>query len=214
MGGNNWGVCPDGNGKVGCGPQEEFRACSDIAIGTGQFGGEVTTARNPPMTTSGRPWLISTTTRPWWLSTTRKPWWASTTRKPWWASTTRKPWWMSTTRKPWWQSTTRKPWWASTTKAPWWSATSRRPWSASGSSSGSWSWNSWTPGNGRGLVDENKVWLRSSFPGLPGIGPEKSDEVKTYEEVAISWAEHLLRGLVFLFDNYVIQLFSQKRSQS
>jgi hypothetical protein len=33
--GNNWGVCPDGNGAVGCGPQEEFRACSDVAIGKG-----------------------------------------------------------------------------------------------------------------------------------------------------------------------------------
>ncbi|XP_011188170.2 uncharacterized protein LOC105215758 [Zeugodacus cucurbitae] len=30
--GNNWGICSDGNGAVGCGPQEEFRACSDIAI--------------------------------------------------------------------------------------------------------------------------------------------------------------------------------------
>lgn len=30
--GNNWGICPGGNGAVGCGPQEEFRACSDIAI--------------------------------------------------------------------------------------------------------------------------------------------------------------------------------------
>merc|ERR1712098_674476 len=29
---NNWGVCEDGTGKVGCGPQEEFRACSDISI--------------------------------------------------------------------------------------------------------------------------------------------------------------------------------------
>ncbi|KAH8379369.1 hypothetical protein KR009_004444, partial [Drosophila setifemur] len=30
--GNNWGTCSDGNGAVGCGPQEEFRACSDIAM--------------------------------------------------------------------------------------------------------------------------------------------------------------------------------------
>lgn len=30
--GNNWGTCADGTGKVGCGPQEEFRACADIAI--------------------------------------------------------------------------------------------------------------------------------------------------------------------------------------
>ena len=31
--GNNWGTCPDGSGAVGCGAQEEFRACADIAIG-------------------------------------------------------------------------------------------------------------------------------------------------------------------------------------
>ncbi|XP_065561377.1 uncharacterized protein LOC136027884 isoform X2 [Artemia franciscana] len=30
--GNNWGMCPDGTGKVGCGTQEEFRACADITI--------------------------------------------------------------------------------------------------------------------------------------------------------------------------------------
>ncbi|XP_070073557.1 uncharacterized protein [Drosophila takahashii] len=33
--GNNWGMCSDGNGAVGCGPQEEFRSCSDIALTTG-----------------------------------------------------------------------------------------------------------------------------------------------------------------------------------
>lgn len=31
--GNNWGMCEDGTGAVGCGAQEEFRACSDITIG-------------------------------------------------------------------------------------------------------------------------------------------------------------------------------------
>lgn len=31
--GNNWGMCSDGNGAVGCGHQEEFRACADVAIG-------------------------------------------------------------------------------------------------------------------------------------------------------------------------------------
>ncbi|XP_043286017.1 uncharacterized protein [Venturia canescens] len=30
--GNNWGICPDGKGRVGCGPQETFRTCSDIEI--------------------------------------------------------------------------------------------------------------------------------------------------------------------------------------
>ncbi|KAF5281674.1 hypothetical protein FQR65_LT14604 [Abscondita terminalis] len=31
--GNNWGRCPNGTEQVGCGPQEEFRACADITIG-------------------------------------------------------------------------------------------------------------------------------------------------------------------------------------
>lgn len=31
--GNNWGTCENGTGMVGCGPQEEFRACADVAIG-------------------------------------------------------------------------------------------------------------------------------------------------------------------------------------
>ncbi|XP_071515351.1 uncharacterized protein [Panulirus ornatus] len=30
--GNNWGVCEDGTGQLGCGPQEEFRSCADVAI--------------------------------------------------------------------------------------------------------------------------------------------------------------------------------------
>ena len=30
--GNNWGQCGNGSGAVGCGPQEHFRTCSDIAI--------------------------------------------------------------------------------------------------------------------------------------------------------------------------------------
>lgn len=34
--GNNWGICADGNGAVGCGDQEEFRACADIAVGKGE----------------------------------------------------------------------------------------------------------------------------------------------------------------------------------
>jgi hypothetical protein len=34
--GNNWGICADGNGAVGCGDQEEFRACADVAIGKGE----------------------------------------------------------------------------------------------------------------------------------------------------------------------------------
>ncbi|XP_041673790.1 uncharacterized protein LOC108104322 isoform X1 [Drosophila eugracilis] len=30
--GNNWGICSDGNEAIGCGPQEEFRSCSDISL--------------------------------------------------------------------------------------------------------------------------------------------------------------------------------------
>ncbi|XP_014610244.1 PREDICTED: uncharacterized protein LOC106790084 [Polistes canadensis] len=29
---NNWGVCEDGSEKMGCGPQETFKTCSDITI--------------------------------------------------------------------------------------------------------------------------------------------------------------------------------------
>ncbi|KAF5297118.1 hypothetical protein FQA39_LY02698 [Lamprigera yunnana] len=30
--GNSWGICSDGEGAVGCGPQETFRSCADIEI--------------------------------------------------------------------------------------------------------------------------------------------------------------------------------------
>ena len=30
--GNNWGQCPDGTSRVGCGPQETFRGCADMSI--------------------------------------------------------------------------------------------------------------------------------------------------------------------------------------
>lgn len=30
--GNNWGICYDGIGRLGCGPQEQFRNCADIRI--------------------------------------------------------------------------------------------------------------------------------------------------------------------------------------
>lgn len=39
--GNNWGKCDDGTERVGCGPQEQFRACSDVSIGKG--------AASPPL---------------------------------------------------------------------------------------------------------------------------------------------------------------------
>lgn len=30
--GNTWNRCEDGTGRVGCGPQETFRSCADVAI--------------------------------------------------------------------------------------------------------------------------------------------------------------------------------------
>ncbi|CAL1280997.1 unnamed protein product [Larinioides sclopetarius] len=30
--GNHWGICEDGKGRLGCGPQEYFRGCADIRI--------------------------------------------------------------------------------------------------------------------------------------------------------------------------------------
>lgn len=48
--GNNWGACPNGTGAVGCGPQEEFRACADIAIGS-STSTDVETTLPPDVTT-------------------------------------------------------------------------------------------------------------------------------------------------------------------
>ncbi|CAG0907088.1 unnamed protein product [Darwinula stevensoni] len=42
--GNNWGMCRNGTGALGCGPQEEFRACSDVAI---EGEGEITHEDEP-----------------------------------------------------------------------------------------------------------------------------------------------------------------------
>lgn len=30
--GNNWGVCPDGSERVGCGYQEIYRNCADVSV--------------------------------------------------------------------------------------------------------------------------------------------------------------------------------------
>ncbi|KAH6926995.1 hypothetical protein HPB50_024974 [Hyalomma asiaticum] len=38
--GNNWGKCANGSSAVGCGPQETFRGCADIAIEDDVAGGE------------------------------------------------------------------------------------------------------------------------------------------------------------------------------
>ncbi|XP_059486939.1 uncharacterized protein LOC132203292 [Neocloeon triangulifer] len=42
--GNNWGICENGTEAVGCGNQEEFRSCADVAIG-GRLIVSTTTAR-------------------------------------------------------------------------------------------------------------------------------------------------------------------------
>lgn len=34
---NNWGVCADGRGALGCGNQENFLACSDITIKRNEY---------------------------------------------------------------------------------------------------------------------------------------------------------------------------------
>ncbi|KAB0791041.1 hypothetical protein PPYR_02841 [Photinus pyralis] len=52
--GNNWGACPNGTEQVGCGPQEEFRACADITIGKGFV--------EQPETTTIEPEVVVTST--------------------------------------------------------------------------------------------------------------------------------------------------------
>ncbi|XP_008483861.1 uncharacterized protein LOC103520539, partial [Diaphorina citri] len=56
--GNNWGNCPNGTGAVGCGPQEEFRACADIQITDGKGSSDDTpypTAKPTRRPTTSRP---------------------------------------------------------------------------------------------------------------------------------------------------------------
>jgi hypothetical protein len=48
--GNNWGDCGNGTGAVGCGSQEEFRACADVAIGKGLPPTEIITTTEPTTT--------------------------------------------------------------------------------------------------------------------------------------------------------------------
>ena len=54
--GNNWGRCRDGEGRVGCGPQEEFRACADIRISDGT----VNTSNPSPGASGTNSWSSST----------------------------------------------------------------------------------------------------------------------------------------------------------
>ncbi|XP_046418425.1 uncharacterized protein LOC124178807 isoform X1 [Neodiprion fabricii] len=77
--GNNWGKCDNGTEAVGCGPQEEFRACADISIGDNQpplpprpitpktnaTGGTSTTKHAQPSPTE--PSLVSDISGPYWV---------------------------------------------------------------------------------------------------------------------------------------------------
>ncbi|XP_017019684.1 uncharacterized protein [Drosophila kikkawai] len=56
--GNNWGICDDGIGAVGCGPQEEFRSCSDISLSQDL----PVPTKNPLFTTSPKSTKILTST--------------------------------------------------------------------------------------------------------------------------------------------------------
>lgn len=48
--GNNWGVCENGTGAVGCGPQEEFRACADISVSDKDGAVDTSPYPAPPIT--------------------------------------------------------------------------------------------------------------------------------------------------------------------
>lgn len=47
--GNNWGMCANGTGQVGCGPQEEFRACSDVSVQAADGSADGTPFDNEPI---------------------------------------------------------------------------------------------------------------------------------------------------------------------
>ena len=76
--GNNWGTCPDGSGQVGCGPQEEFRACADISIGQGSQAGTNSKPSKPNL--GSWPFIQRPSPRPTSATTTRRPWTATS----WW----------------------------------------------------------------------------------------------------------------------------------
>ncbi|KAF0300828.1 hypothetical protein FJT64_026749 [Amphibalanus amphitrite] len=62
--GNNWGICPDGSSQLGCGPQEEFRGCSDVAVLPRNSDTEFSTVGPATTSTSGRPRVPSDLTGP------------------------------------------------------------------------------------------------------------------------------------------------------
>ncbi|XP_068250185.1 alpha-amylase-like [Palaemon carinicauda] len=81
--GNNWGICPDGSGSLGCGPQEEFRACADVAISAQKSRSWYSTPKPevpPTLSPTIIPPPVSTTkTEPPRRTTTRRP---TTTKRP------------------------------------------------------------------------------------------------------------------------------------
>ncbi|XP_055940448.1 uncharacterized protein LOC129970612 [Argiope bruennichi] len=64
--GNNWGRCDNGTSKVGCGPQETFRGCADVAIGDFESNDIFTYIEKSPVkkTISAIPPRRQTTLRP------------------------------------------------------------------------------------------------------------------------------------------------------
>ena len=75
--GNNWGACPGGGGAVGCGPQEEFRACADISIARAGDSAHPAAAGSGGHALGQQTWLrpsVSTWSSSWW------PWSRSRTR--------------------------------------------------------------------------------------------------------------------------------------
>ncbi|XP_062606136.1 uncharacterized protein LOC134267943 [Saccostrea cucullata] len=70
--GNSWGVDPTGKGCIGCGSQEEFYGCSDIAIES-KSGNPVNAATSAKTTTTKRPTTTTTTKQPTTTTTTKQP---------------------------------------------------------------------------------------------------------------------------------------------
>ncbi|UYV73625.1 hypothetical protein LAZ67_11000076 [Cordylochernes scorpioides] len=164
--GNNWGKCPDGKGRVGCGPQETFRGCSDVQIGGeggGDDGGEndIEPGKRPKPSSTTTPKYNTTTQR--WTTTSRPKWTKSTTVRPKWthSTTVRTKWTHGTTvrtkwthgttiRTKWTHGTTNPPKWTQYPTKWWWNrSTSRRP-----------SWSQPTTPTSRPPTQATKQWSK------------------------------------------------------
>ncbi|KAJ8317041.1 hypothetical protein KUTeg_004945 [Tegillarca granosa] len=100
--GNSWGVGEDGKGCIGCGPQEEFYACSDIRISNDCSSSHHKVSTQHPTTIKPTTKLTTTTTPKTTTTTvTTKPTTERSTTKPTTASvTTMKPTTVPTTKQP------------------------------------------------------------------------------------------------------------------